>query len=114
MLSERYQSEQRELDVRISALTAELEKSDKETQDTDKWIALIKQCAHPTELSAELLNTLIEKIVVHEAVKDTDGKRKQKVDIYYRFIGKIDYKKKAEENMVNMIREKEENIKKCS
>ncbi len=90
MLSERYQSEQKELDERINALTAELDKSDKETQDTDKWIALIKQCTHPTELTAELLNTLIEKIVVHEAVKDTDGKRKQKVDIYYRFIGKID------------------------
>ena len=44
----------------------------------------------PTELTAELLNTVIEKIVVHEAVKGTDGSRKQKVDIYYRFIGKID------------------------
>ncbi|MBQ3587994.1 MAG: DUF4368 domain-containing protein, partial [Oscillospiraceae bacterium] len=42
------------------------------------------------ELTAELLNTLIEKIVVHEAVKNEDGSRKQKVDIYYRFIGKID------------------------
>ncbi|MBQ6993182.1 MAG: DUF4368 domain-containing protein [Lachnospiraceae bacterium] len=49
-----------------------------------------KQCSHPTELTAELLNTVIEKIVVHEAVKGTDGSRKQKVDIYYRFIGKID------------------------
>lgn len=60
------------------------------TQDAEKWIALIKQCSHPTELTAELLNTVIEKIVVHEAVKGTDGSRKQKVDIYYRFIGKID------------------------
>ncbi|MBE5947647.1 MAG: DUF4368 domain-containing protein [Lachnospiraceae bacterium] len=33
---------------------------------------------------------LIEKIVVHEAVKSPDGCQKQKVDIYYRFIGKID------------------------
>ena len=49
-----------------------------------------KQCSHPTELTAEFLNTVIEKIVVHEAVKGTDGNRKQKVDIYYRFIGKID------------------------
>ena len=42
------------------------------------------------ELTAELLNTLIEKITVHEAVKGEDGSREQEVEIYYRFIGKID------------------------
>ena len=44
----------------------------------------------PVELTAELLNTLIEKITVHEAVKGEDGSREQEVEIYYRFIGKID------------------------
>ena len=58
--------------------------------DAEKWVELINQYASPTELTTELLNTLIEKIVVHEAVKSPDGYRKQKVDIYYRFIGKID------------------------
>ena len=45
---------------------------------------------NPVELTAELLNTLIEKITVHEAVKGEDGSREQEVEIYYRFIGKID------------------------
>ena len=90
MLSERYQTEQRELDDKIRKLTEEMDTALQTTQDAEKWIALIKQCSHPTELTAELLNTVIEKIVVHEAVKGTDGSRKQKVDIYYRFIGKID------------------------
>ena len=49
-----------------------------------------KQYINPTELTAELLNTLIEKIVVHEAVKGEDGSREQEVEIFYRFIGKID------------------------
>lgn len=31
-----------------------------------------------------------EKIVVHDAVANTDGEREQEVEIYYRFIGKID------------------------
>ena len=31
-----------------------------------------------------------EKIVVHEAVKGEDGSREQEVEIFYRFIGKID------------------------
>ena len=30
---------------------------------------------NPTELTAELLNTLIEKILIHEAVKSEDGSR---------------------------------------
>ena len=55
-----------------------------------KWIALIKQYANPTELTAETLNTLIEKIVIHEAVKDFDGTRNQEIEIFYRFVGKID------------------------
>ena len=90
MLSERYQSEQRELDEKIRKLEEETEAVMQSAQDAEHWITLIKQCSHPTELTTELLNTLIEKIVVHEAVKHEDGSRKQKVDIYYRFIGKID------------------------
>ena len=43
-----------------------------------------------TELTAKMLNTLIEKIVVHEAVKDSDGTRNQKIEIFYRFVGKTD------------------------
>ena len=50
----------------------------------------MKECVNPTELTAELLNTLIEKILVHEAVKNEDGSREQEVEIFYRFIGKID------------------------
>ena len=34
--------------------------------------------------------TIIEKVTVHEAVKGEDGSREQEVEIYYRFIGKID------------------------
>ena len=58
--------------------------------DAEKWIALMKECVNPTELTAELLNTLIEKIVIHEAAKGEDGSREQEVEIFYRFIGKID------------------------
>ncbi len=49
----------------------------------------MKQYVNP-ELHAELLNTLIEKIVVHEAVKGEDGSRMAGSRIFYRFIGKID------------------------
>ncbi|MCI9104046.1 MAG: DUF4368 domain-containing protein, partial [Lachnospiraceae bacterium] len=37
-----------------------------------------------------LLNELIEKIAVHQWRKDEDGKKVWDIEIYYRFVGKID------------------------
>ena len=79
-----------ELETKIRELQEALSSMEQTESDAEKWVELIKQYSNPTELTTELLNSLIEKIVVHEAVKSPDGCRKQKVDIYYRFIGKID------------------------
>lgn len=90
MLSQKYQTEQQELEAKIARLNMELA-SDKQTEDDAvKWVELIRQYVNPTELNAELLHTLIEKIVIHESVKRDDGTKEQEVEIYYRFIGKID------------------------
>lgn len=90
MLSEKYQAEQETLAQTIDSLQKQLAQDKQESVDAGKWIALIKQYASPAELTAELLNALIEKILVHEADKDEDGNRVQEVEIYYRFIGRID------------------------
>ena len=90
MLSQKYQAEQQELVEKIEKLKSELATEKQPIADAEKWIALIKQYFKPTELTAEMLNTLIEKIVVHEAVKDSDGTRTQEIEIFYRFVGKID------------------------
>ena len=90
MLSDKYQTEQEELAQAIEALQQQIAQDSQESADAEKWISLIKQYTYPEELTAELLNALIEKILVHEAVKDENGNRVQEVEIYYRFIGKID------------------------
>ncbi len=90
MLSGKYQSEQVELDGKIQQLQAVIAAESQNEADAEKWIAVMKECINPTELTAELLNTLIEKIFVHEVVKSEDGSREQEVEIFYRFIGKID------------------------
>ena len=90
MLSQKYQAEQQELVEKIDRLKTELATEKQTTADAEKWIALIKQYSEPTELTAEMLNTLIEKIVVHVAVKDSDGTGTQEIEIFYRFVGKID------------------------
>lgn len=51
---------------------------------------LIKENAVPKELTATLLNTMIEKILIHALEIDDKGERTQEIEIYYRFIGKID------------------------
>ena len=76
--------------TKIEQLQSAIATESQNAADAEKWIALMKECVNPTELTAELLNTLIEKIVVHEAVKGEDGSREQEVEIFYRFIGKID------------------------
>ena len=89
MMSQKYQTEQQELTEKIERLSAELESEKQTTVDAETWISLLKQYANPTELTVEFLNTLIEKIVIHEATT-VDGMREQDIDIYYRLIGKIE------------------------
>ena len=52
------------------------------------FTAIIEKYLDIKELNKTVLNELIDKIEVHEAEK-IDGKRVQKVDIYYRFIGNL-------------------------
>lgn len=65
-------------------------KMEQEMIGAEKWIELIKENAVQKELTATLLNTMIEKILIHAPAIDENGERTQEIEIYYRFIGKID------------------------
>ena len=90
MLSQRYQKEQEEQEQKIQDCKTKLAAGQQTVEDAQKWVELIKQIGVPRELTAELLNTLIEKIVVHEATEDDFGFRQQEIEIIFRFVGKID------------------------
>ena len=90
MMSERYQNEQQELDEKIRTLEAEISTEKKATDNAEKWITVLKQYSNPTELTAELLNTLVEKIMIHETEENSFGETELVIDIIYRFVGKID------------------------
>ena len=90
MLSQKYQAEQEEMDKKIDGLKAALSADQQTAEGAKKWIELVKEVGEPAELTAELLNTLIEKILIHEATKDEFGFREQEIEIIYRFVGKID------------------------
>ena len=90
MLSQRYQKEQEEQEQKIQDCKTKLAAGQQTVEDAQKWVELIKQIGVPKELTAELLNTLIEKIIVHEAAEDDFGFRQQEIEIIFRFVGKID------------------------
>lgn len=86
-----YDSEQSRLEERISELQANLEDYTKSRVRTDKFMELVRKYQGCDEITTPMLNEFIEKIVVHEA--DTSGgrlNRRQKVDIYFNFVGQID------------------------
>ena len=90
MLSVKYRTEQQQLDETIKTVSARLEDAKAETDDAKRWVDLIQKYSAIDELTAPLLNELIEKIAVHQWRKDENGKKVWDIEIYYRFVGKID------------------------
>lgn len=90
MMSANWQKEQAELESQISELSGKVEAEKENASNARKWVELMKQYTDLQELTAPLLNTLISKIVVHHPQKAEDGTTEQEIEIFYRFVGKID------------------------
>jgi len=54
----------------------------------DRFLALAEKYAKVTELSAPLVNELIEKIVIHKAEK-VDGVKHVTIEVFFNYVGKI-------------------------
>jgi hypothetical protein len=89
-LSADYEQEQRELKDRAAALQEELSKSQAATVNAEKFMGIVRKHLAFEELTPTLLREMIEKIVVHECSYDENGTRRQDIEIYYSFVGKID------------------------
>ncbi|MFG6382916.1 MAG: DUF4368 domain-containing protein [Lachnospiraceae bacterium] len=85
-LSDGYEAEQEQLKHEIETLKAEISEADTEVTNVSKLIAVIKKYTRIDELTLEILNTFMDKIVVHKYQKK-DGKRTQDIDIYYSYVG---------------------------
>ena len=101
-LSDGYEAEQGQLKREIEALTAEVSQADMEVTNVAKLIAVTKKYTRIDELTPEILNAFVDKIVIHEREKK-DGKRTQQIDIYYSYVGIVDIP--TDEEMREMERE---------
>lgn len=91
-LSQSYEEEQKQLQTSISDLTEKLAKQQEDSLNISKFMARISKYTELPELTVEIVNELIDKIVIH---KPTGTKRNRiiQIDIYYNFIGKLNNEK---------------------
>lgn len=112
----KYSSEQSELETKVNELQKIIKNNESTPIQTDKFIRAIKKYKEPLELTANMLNDLIDKIVIHEKTGDRSC-RQQQIDIYFNFIGKFDMayteEELAEEKRIAEQQEKEKAEKKA-
>ena len=89
-LSADYEAEQLELKERAAAIQAELSKAQEATVNAGKFMNIVRRHISFEELTPTLLREFIEKIVVHECSYDENKHRRQEIEIYYSFVGKVD------------------------
>lgn len=82
-----YDTEQSNLEQRISELETATERISTKTVQIDRFVRLVKKYRDFEELTTPMLNDFIEKVVIHEAEGGRTKDRTQQVDIYFNFIG---------------------------
>jgi len=87
-LSRDFTDEQAQLKERLKLLDGQLSQAESRRENTTRFLELVREYTDMKELTKPILNELIDKVVVFDAEK-INGKRVQRIDIYYRFVGLI-------------------------
>ena len=89
-LSADYEAEQRQVREHAAELQAELSKAQEASVNAERFMNIVRRHISFEELTPTLLREFIEKIVVHECSYDENKHRRQEIEIYYSFVGKVD------------------------
>ena len=90
MLSTKLQTEQAQLAAEVQSLKDSVAEQEKATGDVDGFMEVIRSVEQIGELDADILNALIDRIEVGEKTAGEDGQIFQRIDISYRFVGKLE------------------------
>lgn len=96
MLSTQYESEQNAIKKELPEMIKRMGELNAQNDSTEKFVKLIRKYTVIDQLDAAILNELIDKIVVHHKEVAEDGRVFQQVEIYYRFIGKLEHAAESE------------------
>ena len=89
MMSAHYEQEQDANEEKLSELERQHKAKSVAVTNAEQFTESLAQCAGMKKLTATVLNTLIEKIEVHNPVM-VNGEKEQKLTVYYKFVGQID------------------------
>lgn len=89
MMSAHYEQEQDANEEKLSELERRHKEKSVAVTNAEQFTESLAQCAGMKKLTATVLNTLIEKIEVHNPVM-VNGVKEQKLTVYYKFVGQID------------------------
>ena len=89
-----YDTEQKQIQAQVKEYEKSLSDVGDSKDKANRFMRIVRKYSNPTELTAALANEFIEKIVVHETIKENgprsrSGIRRQQVDVYFNFIGQI-------------------------
>ena len=70
-------------------LQAKPGKPEHDTDGAEKWLVLVCRYTELTEFNAHLFNKLIDKFVIHQVMNGENGSITQGIEIFYRFLVKI-------------------------
>ena len=116
ILNSQYETEQIALSKEIKDLEFAISRYEKETDKAKKFISLISRYENFDELTTTMINEFVEKIIVHERNRKGSQTSKQKIEIYFNFIGnyeppKEELTEEKEEEERLKIEEEERKIK---
>lgn len=113
ILNSQYETEQIALSKEIKDLEFAILRYEKETDKAKKFISLISRYENFDELTTTMINEFVEKIIVHERNRKGSQTSKQKIEIYFNFIGNYEPPKEelTEEEERLKIEEEERKIK---
>ena len=94
-MSATYEAEQKTLDAEVSMIEQKLRDADKASVDLRMLLKGLREFTEMKKLTPELVNTLIQRIEVHNS-DHSSGKIRVKVDIYFTAVGTINLPEEKE------------------
>ena len=88
ILSAQYEKEKHALAKEVEELEQAIVKYNEHSKSADRFIKLIEKYESFDELTAPMLNELVEKVMVHERARKGSCQSAQEIEIYFNFVGK--------------------------
>lgn len=111
ILNNQYETEQLTLSKEIKDLELVISRYEKETDKARKFISLISRYENFDNLTNTMINEFVKKIIIHERDRKGSQTSKQKIEIYFNFIGNYEVpKEELSEEERSKLKEEERKI----